>query len=698
MSTTNIPIKITFQGEDNGINEVFGSINLSIRNLKGALNGVDSSVKTVGSDSKNSSNGVNKLGESLDKVKKEATGAGNELSALSKIAKKISQDTGINSLNIMASQLSGFSSAMRSSAMSTIDNLSNIEDNTIRIQGLIAPGDKETFLTKFNDQLDDLSTKTRASKSELSDLWYRIASSGVKRVDSIQSLTNAASLISDASKRDLNTSDAFSILNAMRNSFQYKIADIPKLTDQIVRGKDLGSFNYHELEESIKYVTPVLGALTNAKGDVNMALLSTLGNHEIKGSVAGTSLRKLILNLIPNVDPKMLGIDKGKFEDVLGMSIKDAGSNSTLAKLGITPEQIYTQRAVLDKNGDPAKDEKGNIKTEKVIDLEKALKLLSEKIGGLNEDDQLSVLKKIYGTTAVPAGLTLKKFLDDFKDNLNEIRNPNNKGFALSQANASRNTLGAKIDELSNSITNAKVGVLNGETNSILKSIIDNLIQFSNWVGKSGDGTKNFVGIVGTVTYGFTSLMSSMGNFLLTLYLLPKVFLEIKPTFIRFFGFLGSIFSRIWRFIPELGSFLGIGRIFTWIFKAIGTFLVGINEIIDPIMWVVTAFAAIYFEWDNIVKVYHYLAEELGKFTDNVKKFFGFGTSEQKISNDKKIEPIIKTETNVDKIIQSNKVQNNHTFEFQFKGLHGSDVKVIQKNANNKPLNVKMGFSDSGIA
>ena len=39
-----------------------------------------------------------------------------------------------------------------------------------------------------------------------------------------------------------------------------------------------------------------------------------------------------------------------------------------------------------------------------------------------------------------------------------------------------------------------------------------------------------------------------------------------------------------------------------------------------------------------------------------------------------------------------------HTYEIQIKGLHGSDVKVIQKNANNKPLNVKMGFSDSGIA
>ena len=558
MSSTNIPIKISFEAADNGINEIFGSINLTIRNFKENLNGgktsakgVDEALKGLGDTVNGSNNGIKNLNENLNKTTSDSAKARKELKGISDTVKQISMDTAMMKLGVFSSVMSGISSKMKYSASDTIDDLSNIQDNSIRIKQLLRNEDKKNFLHVFNDQLDNLTTKTRASKSELSDLWYLISSSGVNKLSDVTQLAQSSSLLSDASKRNLDSSQAFTILNAFKNSYQIPMAQMGLTTDIIARGKDLGAFNYHELEDTIKYATPILGAITNGDVAVNMALLATLGNHDIKGSTAGTSIRSVAMAFIPAPTKGMLSDkEQKKFADTLGIEFLNKGRNSLLGQLGVTPEKVYVERDVKDKDGKV-------IGKEKVIDLEAALKLVAKNLKNIKEEDRLSFIKGIYNKQAISSGVTFDKFLSEFEDKLTKLRDGDTKGFALNQALASRNTLAAKRDELHNSWQTAKISVLNDVVSSFLGNLFDSLKNKLANIPKTSSFFKNTVGIIGLISYSFISFIASSSQLFVGLYFASKATGPILKALKGSIGFIIEVFDGILFIVRVLITLIG---------------------------------------------------------------------------------------------------------------------------------------------
>ena len=263
MANNNIPVKIEFGGVDN-ISPVLGTITLKMGKLTTATTNLEKSVKKIT----------------------------------------------FASLMTMSSQINGelqkFSSKFNGILTGSIDDSSNIEDNLTRVRILLDKKPSDNFLGGLNKQWKELAEVSTMSASEISDVSKDIVNSGVRKDSTISEFTKLSVLLADASKRELNATEAFTLLNEFKNSFGLKENELAGLADKIVFARDHGKAKYEDIKEGFKYAAPTWGALTNATPSDYLAFNAELSNHGITGSVAGTALRRLPLLFTKTLDKSAL--------------------------------------------------------------------------------------------------------------------------------------------------------------------------------------------------------------------------------------------------------------------------------------------------------------------------------------------------------------------------------------------------------
>jgi len=462
MSSKNIPVKIEFGGVDN-ITPVLGSINLRIS----------------------------------DMTKK--------FDVLNQTTKKIDFKSRLMSGVLIAQNMRQFTSGMRQAATSSIQDMSNIEDNINRLGILMHKEGDTKFFESQKKQWRELSQVSRYTQSEISDVAKEIANSGVHDEDFMRKLTDLSIKLADASKNELSAVEAFQTLNEFKNTFKIKAHDLGTLTDKIVYGKDQGTASYHDILEGFKYAAPVVSSVTNAKTDEFMALNAVLANHGIKGSVLGTALRRLPIQLMPSLDKKFLSqmeLENGKeVTDIIkGMS---GGHNELLKMLHLTPDKIQSE------------DGK--------IDLNKALIQMKSSVEKYTPSEQATIMKQLFGQEAISTGMTLKNFLDDYFNILEKVKTQSS-GKSDLLANSTRNTLASKIEQSKNAWQNFKISVMDAELNDFLKGVLDQFKGLLVSLNALSPSTKSFIGGLGLLGYGMTELSAKIMPLMLNLYLMYAFF------------------------------------------------------------------------------------------------------------------------------------------------------------------------------
>ena len=177
--------------------------------------------------------------------------------------------------------------------------------------------------------------------------------------------------------------------------------------DQLTKAAMSSNVSMTDLAESIKYSAASMVTLKQQLPQV-AAMIGTLGNAGIQGSMAGTSIRNMA--------------------DYLAQSITNPNFKGAkaLAKLGLGKQDF------VDANGD-------------LQDFAVILEKIGTATQGLSTVDQNAVFKSIFGVRGMRAAVAIMRDTEGYFDLLNKIQN-NSAGFAEEVVGKRMETLAGKID------------------------------------------------------------------------------------------------------------------------------------------------------------------------------------------------------------------------------------------------------------
>lgn len=173
-------------------------------------------------------------------------------------------------------------------------------------------------VTSFEDALAELSSITGATGGDLEFLQDQARKVGItstiaaedavraftaigsarpellKNKEALAAVTKESIALAEAAKIDL--ADAGAAVAAAMNQFSLGAGDASRIVNALAAGSLAGAADVNELKDSISKVGTVLNA-NNVSFEQGVGLIETLAEKEIKGAVAGTQLRGVILKL-----------------------------------------------------------------------------------------------------------------------------------------------------------------------------------------------------------------------------------------------------------------------------------------------------------------------------------------------------------------------------------------------------------------
>ena len=266
-------------------------------------------------------------------------------------------------------------------------------------------------LKTLSQQARDLGASTANTASEIAELQENFARLGF-RTDEIIGMTEATQALAYATGQELGES-AMQVGSTMK-AFQLETAEAAHVTDIFAAATASSALNMTTLGDSLTYVAPVASGLGFSLEE-SVAMLGKLHDNAITGSMAGTQLRKIMLEM---------GTEGSKLAKKLGGPVKSAEEMAIafdkLRKEGFDPvgegAALVGKRAVAGFK--VLFDNIGNVE-----DLTDVLNESSEAFGGLGfaQEQQRIMMDSLQGDldkfNSALEGLALDVF-DEFKDDL----------------------------------------------------------------------------------------------------------------------------------------------------------------------------------------------------------------------------------------------------------------------------------------
>lgn len=289
-------------------------------------------------------------------------------------------------------------------------------------------------------------------------------------------------------------------------SFGLKANETARFTDVLTTASIKSTTDITKMGETLKYVAPIAGTLGYSIEDTATAI-AIMASNGIKASVAGTSLRGGLTNLVkPSAEAK----------------------------------------AALDKVGFSMLDANGNTKP-----FLQVISELREKTNGMTKAQKQQFAATVFGKTAMSGWLAI---LNASKGSIDDVSNSikNSTGATKEMADQLNSGAGGAIEKFKAALSNAayETGKAWGPA---LKSIAEGATQLLKAFNESSDGTKRFItGLIG-ITAAAAPLTWAIGSL-------------ISP-FIKFKNLLSTL--RTAKTVAEMGEVASKGGLVARTFAAI---------------------------------------------------------------------------------------------------------------------------------
>ena len=333
----------------------------------------------------------------------------------------------------------------------------------------VASGIKNTVLqgAEFIDTMTTVSAITNSTKEELEMLSETAKSLGLETmfgsqdiasgmkylamagntVEQVNDMIKGAAYVANATGMELGgKGGAADLITNVMKTFKIEGTGASELIgDQLTKATLSANISMTDLAESIKYSAADMVILKKELPEV-AAMIGTLGNAGIQGSMAGTSLGNMARYLIKAFNPK-------------------TDAYSFLQKMGLS------QQDFVDAKGD-------------LIDFGDIMEKISKGVERLPSTDRSKAIGAIFGIRGQRAANAIMNDLEGYRNLLDQIQN-NSAGFAKSIVDKRMNTLAGSIDKVSSAWENLKV--------AFVEQIAPTLMPILNTVSSIIEAVREFV-------------------------------------------------------------------------------------------------------------------------------------------------------------------------------------------------------------
>jgi TP901 family phage tail tape measure protein len=397
-----------------------------IANSKKMVSEGTKSFQQLGNTASTSNNTLESLNKTLSKLNSQLQTTAIGSKEFSKLQSEISKtQTSINSATASTSKFAKASELMGQAGFNGMQLFSGgIKAAALALAGF-AIGKALSIGMEFEKQMSEVGAATNATGKNFELLEKRARQLGST---TSFSATQAAQGMTELAKAGLNTNQVLTgteaILNLAKagqiglaesatiaadtmNQFGLEASDLAKISDVMAKSANASTIGVMDLGETFKYVGAVAKTAKISLEEI-AAATALLGNAGIKGSMAGTSLKTIILSLSApsSAAEKALGTLKLKMNDL-------QDENGTLKKL---PE-IFS--------------------------------LLKAKSKDFSDTAKADIFKDLFGTESLAAGMSLMDASGDKYNAMVEEMESKALGFAKKYGDALSDNVKGKMDNLS---------------------------------------------------------------------------------------------------------------------------------------------------------------------------------------------------------------------------------------------------------
>jgi TP901 family phage tail tape measure protein len=201
-------------------------------------------------------------------------------------------------------------------------------------------------LKSLTNLAKELGETTQFSAREAANAQRFLAMAGMDTNQIIKALPGTLQL---AASSNIDLASSADIATNILTGYGLEVEELSRVNDVLAKTQSSANTNIMELAEATKLVAP-LASNVNMEVEETSALLGKLADSGLKGSIAGTSLRRAISSLISPTG------EAGKIIDQLGLQVNDSEGNfvglvdivGQLEKSGASASQmmsLFGQRA-----------------------------------------------------------------------------------------------------------------------------------------------------------------------------------------------------------------------------------------------------------------------------------------------------------------------------------------------------------------
>lgn len=263
-----------------------------------------------------------------------------------------------------------------------------------------------------------LGMKTMFASRDIASGMQYLAMAGNSAQD-INKMIEGAAMVANATGMELGgKGGAADMITNVMKTFRVESAEAAVVIgDQLTKAALSSNMSMYDLAESLKYASSDMVTLKKQLPEV-AALVGTLGNAGIQGSMAGTALSNMARYFGRSIsDPNFKGFKQ-------------------LENLGINRSDLV--------------DASGNL-----LDFGIVLGKVRDAMQGINAIDQLKIVNAIFGTRGQRAGVAIMRDLEGYQSLLNKIQNES-AGYTASIVEKRMNSIAGAIDQMVSAWENVK--------------------------------------------------------------------------------------------------------------------------------------------------------------------------------------------------------------------------------------------------